>query len=286
MSVIIDVFSGRPNPVLVVSEPLAQQVRELVLTRRRAAVAGWPSLALPLGFRGLVVEDSDDASTMRLGIPGMSDAAEFDHVEELLRSLTEMSWPSELDRTTYDVIIEAVNAARQWRGPLRDTPAADAPTTPQQDVQFEAECPYSRLDFNPSAWNQFGIVQTNNCYNYGTNFRTNTFAQPGAGSGRRWSSIACDAIGQAAVNDGARWLRDCVPPSGQPALAMACVIWPGADYHWYRLHPRFWAHKPGQTPVRDTDDSGATILNVETCNRGPYTQFCGYVWAAANMRVA
>jgi len=34
----------------------------------------------------------------------------------------------------------------------------------------------------------------NNCYNYGTDVATNTFAQPGRGSGHKWEANTCEAI--------------------------------------------------------------------------------------------
>jgi hypothetical protein len=65
---------------------------------------------------------------------------------------------------------------------------------------------------------------------------------------------------------------------------MALVIDPGNDYHWYR-HQRggFWGHKPGSTAARNVDNSNALVVNPETCNRGGYTDFCGYFYAGRSV---
>jgi hypothetical protein len=47
----------------------------------------------------------------------------------------------------------------------------------------------------------------------------------------------------------------------------------------------FWSHKPGGTAARNTDNSGRVITNPETCNRGPYTQFCGYFYTCRSQLI-
>src|SRR5690606_5055184 len=45
-------------------------------------------------------------------------------------------------------------------------------------------CQYEESRFNPTFWNANNHVRyNNNCYNYGRNWKTNTFAQPGRASG-------------------------------------------------------------------------------------------------------
>lgn len=49
------------------------------------------------------------------------------------------------------------------------------------------------------------------------------------------------------------------------------------DYHWWRRQDNgTWAHKPGSTPVRYTDNSGNIIYDPMNCDRGSYTAFFGY----------
>ena len=75
------------------------------------------------------------------------------------------------------------------------------------------------------------------------------------------------------------WFNSCQPADN---LTICLVIWPGYDFHFYRKCANgIWGHKPGRTAARNYDNSGVTITNPETCNRGGYTTFCGY-WYADN----
>ena len=52
---------------------------------------------------------------------------------------------------------------------------------------------------------------------------------------------------------------------------------PGWDYHWFRQDADgMWSHKPSHDPATNVDYAGHPIVNPETADRGPYTQFCGY----------
>jgi len=131
--------------------------------------------------------------------------------------------------------------------------------------------------YTPAFWNDGGTVQwNNNCYNYANNKRTDTFAQPGQAAGSPWTALTCPAVDVAAVADGIERL----PASGacpKKECRIALVVWPGGDYHWYRLDTSGrWSHKPGGTQATDRDNSGNLITNPETADRGHYTDFCGY----------
>lgn len=131
--------------------------------------------------------------------------------------------------------------------------------------------------YNPGKWNNDPNIRTrNNCYNYANDKITNTFAQPGLGSGLQYSAFDCGNVGAASQ-------RDRQVPTGAPSTTpaqghfIALVIWPGRDFHWYRLDSNaMWSHKPGQTPARNTDNSGRTISDPRSCDRGPYTNFCQF----------
>lgn len=140
--------------------------------------------------------------------------------------------------------------------------------------------------YAPAYWNDHGTIQyNNNCYNYANNKRTDTFAQPGRGGGSSaypYSSISCSTVYYAARADGL------VSPasngtcrSGEDKLALAVA--PGWDYHWYRRDSSgWWSHKPGGTSATNLDNSGNPISNPQTANRGPYTNFCGYLCACSD----
>jgi hypothetical protein len=135
--------------------------------------------------------------------------------------------------------------------------------------------------YRPSAWNDGnGIQFHNNCYNYGCDIPTGTFAQPGRGSGHMYTAINCNAVTNGAHSDGLVSVN-CDSGCGCSDCwhQVALVIWPDPehpDFHWYRRDKDGrWSHKPGPTPARNTDNSGNLITDPRTANRGPYTIFCG-----------
>jgi len=140
--------------------------------------------------------------------------------------------------------------------------------------------------YNPNYWNNNQIIlNNNNCYNYANNQVTNTFAQPGRGTGQMYTALTCPDVAAAADRDGL------VSTGGFSASVqgwyVALVIWPNRDFHWYRQDSNgCWSHKPGSTPVRNTDNSGNPITDPATCNRGPYTSFCTYFVTGRSVRIA
>lgn len=141
-----------------------------------------------------------------------------------------------------------------------------------------AEVPYecSPIVFDPAKWNEKNHIGCNNCYNYACDILTDTFAQPGQGGNPPISNLKdeCKDITKGALNDG---LTICKETCSGCSHKVALVIAPGYDFHWYRQDANgLWSHKPGCTPARNLDDSDKIITNPETCNRGPYTDFCGY----------
>jgi len=316
--VTLDIFSGRPNPVWELDEAAA---RDLLAEAgsARDLVGGLESGSGKLGFRGLIVEadgqeaelprhfriSGDDARGVeladrllaRLGRPtGVAGAAGdlppgLARLEDLdLRALVRESaglssrdaQPGRSGSAGQDSaeaagntqVIQALNPA-----PVIGTDASSFSTTTVGSCSIEVAA------FNPGFWNASGVITNNNCYNYASNRRTDTFAQPGRAAGAQATRMRCDAVTAGAVADGARQSPNCVTAE-QPRWYMALVIWPGVDYHWYRRSAEgFWGHKPGQTAAKNTDNSGVVITNPETANRGGYRDFCGYFFARSGMGV-
>lgn len=146
-------------------------------------------------------------------------------------------------------------------------------------------CSYEASAFNPNFWNaQRTVMRNNNCYNYASNRRTDTFAQPGRATGAQATVMACSNVGAGATSDGALAAPNCASSTQSPRHYMALVIWPGTDYHWYRHQSDgFWGHKPGQTAARNYDNSNNIIYDPQTADRGGYTDFCGYYFGPSNM---
>ncbi|MBM7115388.1 hypothetical protein [Archangium primigenium] len=284
MRVMLDVYSGVPNPIWELS---ADKAKELV--DRLAGKAIDPRAEAPnvLGFRGYVIMSEGDDQLARAGLPS-------DFRINLLAPLAGFSLdedgkeapPAPLSAESEDTALWLLRTAR---GVVDDELAqfversirSSPDTGPGGDPGDKAACVIQNTPYNPSFWNQPGTQPYNNCYNYAMNYRSNTFAQPGRISGHLYSSLTCPSVGTAADWDGCKTV--CSGSNKNVAL----VIWPGRDYHWYRRHSEgFWGHKPGSTAARNTDNSGNVIFNPQTCNRGPYTQFCGYRFSPTGMKVS
>jgi hypothetical protein len=154
-------------------------------------------------------------------------------------------------------------------------------------TQTVGSCGIEVAAFNPGFWNNSTPVRrNNNCYNYATNRRTDTFAQPGRAAGAQATVMACSNVSAGAQADGALASPTCAPSSEAPRWYMALVIWPGVDYHWYRKQAEgYWGHKPGQTAAKNTDNSNNVIYDPQTADRGGYTNFCGYFLSPASQGI-
>jgi len=138
--------------------------------------------------------------------------------------------------------------------------------------------------FNPIKWNNWDVMPRNNCYNYANDKVTNSFAQPGRGSGHGMTEISCKAVTAASISDGLTSVdKSAIPAPPNEGHFICSVVWPGRDYHWYRLdrtgiwsEQNMWSHKPGQTWAKNWDASGRPIWDPEDCDYSPYSEFCGY----------
>jgi len=121
----------------------------------------------------------------------------------------------------------------------------------------------------------------NNCYDYGNDIATDTFAQPGRGSGQKWTQNTCQDMKEAAIRDGLLWNGTVLPQSEpQTGHYAALLIWPGTNFHWIRFDSNpagYWSHKPGGTPVRNVDNNNKPITDPSKSDFSPWTQFCGYM---------
>lgn len=145
--------------------------------------------------------------------------------------------------------------------------------------------------YNPAYWNDwntlgvYGIQYNNNCYNYGGNRATWTFAQPGRASGNssmtKYFSVA--DISLRLINDG--WeptTAYATSSEGKMKVYVALRPYGGyglyEDFHFYRQDSggTTWSHKIAHSVAHNFDSASATITNPETCDRGTYTYGMGY----------
>jgi hypothetical protein len=307
IKVTADIFSGRPNPEWIVTGSEAEAALRN-LSQKSAAAAALDSGFQGLGNRGLIVELLADNAQSEYGLPstfrlagggstGESHAREV--AEQLIAAMT-------LPGAGQHPAVAAADAAAGYlplneelkRFILAELPATAGSVATQAaevagtldaaaDVGATAACKIETTSFNPAFWNDPAHIGKNNCYNYASNRRTDTFAQPGRASGHMYAQINCADVGNGAVSDGGTF--SCAPDSQKPRWYMALVIAPGPgfiDYHWYRKATQgFWGHKPGGTAARNVDNAGHIVTDPRTANRGPYTIFCRFMFAQKKMVV-
>jgi hypothetical protein len=285
LTITLNIFSGRPDPVWTVPDEAAVEFTERISTIATASTMKPPGVLGGLGYRGFSVRRDEEAEAMYVHA-GIVDAGPASptlvagdrEIEKWLLSTAGDQVPADIkayveESLGTEVTYEALTVAPFSAGACPACVATDAPI------------------YNPGAWSFPPPVQlNNNCYAYANNQITNTFPQPGRGTGHMYTLLGCTGAGAvepAAVFDGL------VPsPNFGVALApgsgwyVALVIWPGNDYHWYRQDKAgCWSHKPGRTPVRNVDNSGRAISDPRTADRGNYTVFCSYMIAKAGLPI-
>ncbi len=279
LRITIDVFSGRPNPVVTLEGPEAEQA----LKRLRPARKLKPGELRPLpestlGYRGLVVE-LDEAFR---GLPRTFRLANGDLIGPRLQHRP-------VDEAFEDFVCGSTGPLRRIRPEEPALPEIilqeierfrrlrEAWKPPKIRWPVRVLCRCAPL-YEPAWWNVPAIQPYNNCYNYGTNYRTNTFAQPGRAAGAQYASLTCAAVKPAAVADALIDDPGADNKCPNEGHLVALVVGPGYDYHWFRKGRNgYWSHKPGGTPVTNLDNSGATIPDPRTADRGPYTDFCTFM---------
>ncbi|MCL2784834.1 MAG: hypothetical protein FWD55_05245, partial [Propionibacteriaceae bacterium] len=222
-----------------------------------------------LGYRGMVITgDSDGIGVLKArGLPPifrLRETVNLDVSDVTERWLLHTSGADEM------VVPEALDASEAVVGSPRATFSNGAEPTCETGTRGCTIWWTSRNDLN-TFWNGSTTrIQNNNCYNFASSLATNTFAQPGRGSGQMFTALTIANIKAAAYRDG--YTSSC---SGDRFEDYLC-IWPNLDYHWYHRSTdvsgsRRWAHKPGSTRATNLDSSGKIITNPATCDRGRYT---------------
>ncbi len=149
-----------------------------------------------------------------------------------------------------------------------------------------ASCGCTPPTYNPGKWNDSSSIRSNNnCYNFGNDEITMTFAQPGRACGDQYHSLSCSEVHRAALCDGLVPISSGSDSCPDDMHRVYLVVAPNRDYHWYRqdLPDGMWSHKPGSTPATDRDGSGQLIYNPEVADTGWYTDHCGYLCACGDL---
>lgn len=305
LQVTADVFSGRPNPVWIVDDETEARATLRELVKERSLLADTTPAQAGLGFRGLQIEMLNDELAQDFNLPAVSYLAAGPQVapgraNELAERLIGLMGKAqarsaaafaEAGALPLEAPLQSFLTTQLERvGRTSQADVAEAPPPAPQETMAAITCTIELGAFNPGFWNNDPNVRTrNNCYNYASNKRTDTFAQPGRGCGHMYTAINCAEVTRGALCDGLHHRFDCFPDSEKPRYLVALVIAPGPgfiDFHWYRKQKEgFWGHKPGGTAARNTDNSNHIVMNPQTCDRGPYTIFCGYFYTCKSQRI-
>src|SRR5215470_815412 len=179
LRITIDIFSGRPNPVIEVDGKRAREILERLQPTKplkRRAIA--PEFRL--GYRGLIIDQT---------------AAPSRAFPRRFRVAAGAIYGPDAAHTIADPEFEEFFAGREGRAARLAAPRGfplllqrEIKRLKQLDLHFKLprfprpiihSCRCAPL-YEPAWWNDGGQKQwNNNCYNYATNYRTDTFAQPG-----------------------------------------------------------------------------------------------------------
>ena len=303
LEVELDIFSGMPNPTWILSPA---HERELI-----DRIAAGPAQVSPvatadeqfsLGYRGLVVRlAKTDGETRTLSLPqefrvgskraseptaqwllGTADSYRDSGVTDLVREAATQGI-ARVDTETVDPAGAITDRELAPDAENPDTPNGGGEGVTTQGATWWA-CGSNYFSANADLFNRPENVTRNNCYCFASNHLAGVrYALPGRRGGRPATSIQCGGVTDGLRADG--WQDGCQTNG----LTIAMVIWPGTDYHFYRLvtgGPNWWwGHKPGGTPAKYTDDCGHAIYQENgkgyapnNICRGNYTNFCGYFY--------
>jgi hypothetical protein len=318
LRITIDIFSGRENPVIELTGTEAQEAIERLqpVRKLKRGERGLPTRST-LGYRGMVIEQSGSPAKglprmFRFAHgdifgPGLAHRAADEAFEDFVCGTTgpirKLKLPREFRRWIKEEMERFREVRLKWPPKIPYWPrrirCRCAPLyepdwwNAQEKAKFircrhnddfanynqnpDCYCPFfRRTDFRPDAW--FNIQHLNNCYNYATDYRTDTFAQPGRAAAAQYTALTCASVKLAAIKDDlidSPFANNKCPKEGH---LVALVVAPGWDFHWYRKGRNGrWSHKPGSTPVTNLDNSGAIITDPRTANRGSYTDFCTFM---------
>lgn len=263
----VQVFSGTENPRLELtaeqSANLCKELQSAPETVRTCRV---------LGFTGWRICDNSGCVTSR------GQAA----VDELLLQAGAESLPVAVLSHVKEEATRLLSANDDCQEPVAPSVNADCsgpvvgPDDPSQ-VHYDVE--------NDDGGCFVTEQSSNNCYDYGNDIVTNTFAQPGRGSGlcpetaRPCVKNTCEDVKNAAVSDGLQWVGTDLPTSlPETGHYVSLHIWPDSNFHWLRMDANMkWSHKPGGSPVRNVDNNQQEITDPSKADVSPWSEHCGYL---------
>jgi hypothetical protein len=279
LRITIDIFSGRPNPVVEVDGKQAREILARIKPAEALRKGAMPAPLSRLGYRGLIIEQTGAATR---ALPrAFRVAAGAIHGPELAHTISDPEFEEYFLKSkglagSVKVVRDFPRLLQKEIKRLKESQAIRAPRGFPWPLKQTCRC--APL-YEPAWWNDGGQRQwNNNCYNYATNYRTDTFAQPGQANGAMYTALTCASVRPAAIADALIHTPKANNRCPKEGHLVALVIWPGVDFHWYRKGRNgMWTHKPGSTAATNVDNSGNPIPDPRTADRGGYTDFCTFM---------
>ena len=176
--VTLDTFSGVPDPQWVIREdnPKNSEIKRLVRSAPAYTQENAPS---KLGYQGIVVQEVKNGKKQPEKLIVGQETKDLQLL--LLRTIPEGTKISTEIKTNAEKEIRSGNVS---------------------PANLKRTKRYAPL-YRPEYWNNAAHVRKNNCYNYASTNRTDTFAQPGTGSGNPFPyDFTAEDVKKAAEADG------------------------------------------------------------------------------------
>lgn len=192
----LEVFSGVPDPqwMILRNNSKFQEIKKGLHRGRKYAPENAPG---KLGYEGFLVQEVKDGKKQpEVLILGRGTV--------MLQLLLLKSIPKDMiSERIYNIVQKEIQGGKVG-AVLYSTKKRHAPS------------------YRPSYWNHEDHIELNNCYNYGSTIRTDTFAQPGLASGRPLPLLfKAKDVKISAEADGLRFKRalpSMRPPAGRRHL--------------------------------------------------------------------
>lgn len=215
----VDIFSGRPNPIWILEQKDAREILKRIaskpdiISRVDRNQVGYEGL----GYRGIYVGLLSDDMTFEYDLPhhfmilngaASQDSKDQEIAMQLIDTLAKGTLYQEKKEEKGFIsisskgfipfvkeemlkILKKGSVKTDYMVKIPDH--GDAVPVEAKPTILKSACCYIELcAFNPGFWNNCKTIkQNNNCYNYATNRRTDTFAQPGRGSGHPNNVMQC-----------------------------------------------------------------------------------------------
>jgi hypothetical protein len=259
--VILQVYSGRRNPVIALNSTQISELESLLSNNSTQIKNG----TYMNGYKGFHI----DSLSMTLYDQPEAEA----YLLKLFQGVIPITIYEYLLQRIKTINHELLNNNGANITNLEDDSYCD--NTPIKGPSF-----YPKFDPVGDNFGCFVQRQTlNNCYNYATDVLTNTFAQPGKGStGLEPIDFTCLEIITAAIKDGLEYVGMKIEKKLEKGHYVALLIWPDNDFHWVRLDEEgTWSHKPGEGNIINTDSNGFVLYDPSVQYFGNWTEFCGYM---------